>query len=716
MAYSLSPWLKPRFFITGTNRPLAGGLMYTYKAGTTDPAKTYSDDSGTENTNPIVLDSDGQCDLYLDDAVSYRIILKNSAGVTQFDKDRIASLGSTQVQSFNSIAALRLRIGTTIANAAKTLGYYAAGDGGGNSFYWDSTSTATDNAGTVIKPTAASGAGRWLAVDSINVNTSQFGCAGAINDNSAFGYAIVYAQSANIKLTIDKPIVILGSAWTPITLTNHLSLTGVNANSTITVSGTQVDLFVLAATKDFKINGVIFSNIATLFSTSGASNYGTIELNKVKVSNSKSVCVTGASDITLFKLKDCIFDTFTGSAYYVFGMSAYFKSAVVEGCRFTNLNSTTSSMTALCLGRTQLVDQLLTGNYIITDNYFYNITADGNTAGEVHAIQLYGDTAVISNNIIKSLDRINGRQLGGVEGIYTKTINTTITGNVLVNAGFAEGNKGAQINVKGAQSISVGTKPLGINTVVSNNAIYATDTEQRNGIRVSSDYTIISNNIVSNHTGSNPIGVAWSDGENAENILITGNVVTKCMFSVGMIWINVTGKCIVVTNNLLSGIGTGSNANGVVMLDAERTTNTNNLIINNNVIEGGNLDVGIYIALASTNVLNATIKDNKITIDSGNTTGIRTHLSRILSGEVVNNIMKGVTVPYSNKAIDTMRFVGNTNNYASVDAYAAAPTTGTWARGEYVYNSAPAASGNVGWICVTAGTPGTWKTWGTIGA
>ena len=175
MAYSLSPWLKPRFFITGTNKPLAGGLMYTYKAGTTENATTYSDDAGTPNTNPIVLNSDGQCDLFLDDAVSYRIILKNSAGVTQFDKDRIASIGSTQVQSFNSIAALRLRSGTTIANAAKTLGYYAAGDGGANAFYWDGTSVATDNGGTIIKPTSVSGAGRWLAVDPTYITFAQFG-------------------------------------------------------------------------------------------------------------------------------------------------------------------------------------------------------------------------------------------------------------------------------------------------------------------------------------------------------------------------------------------------------------------------------------------------------------------------------------------------------------------------------------------------------------
>jgi hypothetical protein len=44
----------------------------------------------------------------------------------------------------------------------------------------------------------------------------------------------------------------------------------------------------------------------------------------------------------------------------------------------------------------------------------------------------------------------------------------------------------------------------------------------------------------------------------------------------------------------------------------------------------------------------------------------------------------------------------------------AAPTAGTYKRGDVVWNSQPAAAGTVGWVCTTAGTPGTWKTFGTI--
>lgn len=49
--------------------------------------------------------------------------------------------------------------------------------------------------------------------------------------------------------------------------------------------------------------------------------------------------------------------------------------------------------------------------------------------------------------------------------------------------------------------------------------------------------------------------------------------------------------------------------------------------------------------------------------------------------------------------------------------YAAAiPSTGIWGIGDIVWHTSPTASGFIGWVCTTAGTPGTWKTFGAISA
>lgn len=46
----------------------------------------------------------------------------------------------------------------------------------------------------------------------------------------------------------------------------------------------------------------------------------------------------------------------------------------------------------------------------------------------------------------------------------------------------------------------------------------------------------------------------------------------------------------------------------------------------------------------------------------------------------------------------------------------AAPVSGTYAVGDRVYNKAPSAGGYSGWVCVSAGSPGTWKGFGLIEA
>lgn len=52
---------------------------------------------------------------------------------------------------------------------------------------------------------------------------------------------------------------------------------------------------------------------------------------------------------------------------------------------------------------------------------------------------------------------------------------------------------------------------------------------------------------------------------------------------------------------------------------------------------------------------------------------------------------------------------------ATYNAYTAAPTTGVWAQGDFLKNSAPSELGSssskyviLGWICTVSGEPGTW--------
>ena len=85
---SLSPTPKLQFFdLNGA--PLLGGLLYTYAAGTTTPLATYTDSTGVSaNTNPIVLDSRGEANVWLG-AAMYKFALYTSVGVLIWTVDNI---------------------------------------------------------------------------------------------------------------------------------------------------------------------------------------------------------------------------------------------------------------------------------------------------------------------------------------------------------------------------------------------------------------------------------------------------------------------------------------------------------------------------------------------------------------------------------------------------------------------------------------------------
>ena len=77
----LSPF-KPQFF-DNNGDPLVGGKLYAYAAGTTTPQDTYTDVGATAaNTNPVILNSRGEADIWLSTGVFYDFVLKDASGVT----------------------------------------------------------------------------------------------------------------------------------------------------------------------------------------------------------------------------------------------------------------------------------------------------------------------------------------------------------------------------------------------------------------------------------------------------------------------------------------------------------------------------------------------------------------------------------------------------------------------------------------------------------
>lgn len=89
MTTALSPSPKQQFFTAG-GVPLVGGKLYTYAGGTSTPLATYQDSTGTvSNTNPIILDSRGEANVWLSPSDAYKFVLRDSADVLIWTVDNI---------------------------------------------------------------------------------------------------------------------------------------------------------------------------------------------------------------------------------------------------------------------------------------------------------------------------------------------------------------------------------------------------------------------------------------------------------------------------------------------------------------------------------------------------------------------------------------------------------------------------------------------------
>jgi hypothetical protein len=134
MEASLLPVPKCQFWgTTGAylGKPLAGGQLYTYVAGSyTTPQATYTDSTATEqNANPVVLDSNGMANVWI--SGYYNIALYDANGALQYTEANVSSFAAgnittTQWQSV-SLTSLLYVSGTVFTCATNMTSTFVQG-------------------------------------------------------------------------------------------------------------------------------------------------------------------------------------------------------------------------------------------------------------------------------------------------------------------------------------------------------------------------------------------------------------------------------------------------------------------------------------------------------------------------------------------------------------------------------------------------------------
>jgi putative cofactor-binding repeat protein len=206
----------------------------------------------------------------------------------------------------------------------------------------------------------------------------------------------------------------------------------------------------------------------------------------------------------------------------------------------------------------------------------------------------------------------------------------------------------------------------------------------------------ISGNTVETCTGTYVSGIKC---RNIQDVVITGNRVQN---TAGIaIFLNEVFKSYTITGNSIEDSG-----NRGISIDTTSTSVDG--IASNNMIQNA-VDYGI---IQASDIGDYSVCGNIIKNITGLSRGI--YVPSTVTNAIISNNISDATAQLFNANIDrtTSEFMNNWNQ--SHEHRTSAPTTGTWVQGDIVWDTTPTSGGFVGFICVASGTPGTWKTFGSI--
>ena len=326
---------------------------------------------------------------------------------------------------------------------------------------------------------------------------------------------------------------------------------------------------------------------------------------------------------------------------------------------------------------------------LIEDCYFHDISGTTGNMGNAiycHPVKNLTIKKCVCTNLHEDFLYLDGTEEDPV-------INVLVTNCYLKNTGYENIQTSAN-----AIGINGDCRDIFINdNVISNNI---------NGIKTASRYDIIPSNVFISKN------VICNNSQNG--VGLSGNSITF------------------IDNQLYNNSQDGSyfvNANNVLIKGNISNNNTRNGIYLNSVNNGIISDCIVYDNTASGIVCgvnntytcsNITISNCQIYKTSEGTQGTGLQLLYVNTAKVLSNLVYNNTVDYDLYRTTVTNLTSQfspTQGQSTVKSVMfsnAIPSNGTYNTGDVILFTTPTAGGYIGAVCVSGGSPGTWKTFGTI--
>lgn len=120
-------------FFDANGVPLVGGKIYTYLAGGTTPAPTYTDDTGmTSHPNPIRLDAAGRIatgQIWQPASTDYKYVLTTSTDILIGTFDNVPTIvsGEANIDTFSGTGAQTVFVLATAPESENSTNVYVSG-------------------------------------------------------------------------------------------------------------------------------------------------------------------------------------------------------------------------------------------------------------------------------------------------------------------------------------------------------------------------------------------------------------------------------------------------------------------------------------------------------------------------------------------------------------------------------------------------------------